>query len=190
MECQHDSLPDAFILLQHKPVYTLGRGSTLANLKFDPENTSHELYRTERGGEVTYHGPGQVVGYPILNLRHHKKDLHWYLRMVEEVVIKVLRHYGLQGYRVDKMTGVWVEGKKIAAIGMSVSKWVTMHGFSINVNPDLKAFDEIIACGLIGKDVCSLSCFVEDVNIEEVKDLTKSITAETFGLEFVSKEAP
>ncbi len=107
-----------------------------------------EIHRIERGGEVTFHTPGQLVCYPILNLNHHKRDLHWYVRSIEEVVIVTLRSFGLQGERIKGLTGVWVDQKKVAAIGMSVSKWVTMHGFSINISCSLDGFGHIVPCGL------------------------------------------
>ncbi|CAN0546876.1 unnamed protein product, partial [Ectocarpus sp. 12 AP-2014] len=138
---------DVLLMLEHPPVYTLGRGSSLDHLRFDPTNPSslggREVRRTERGGEVTWHGPGQVVGYPVLDLNFHRKDLHWYLRQLEEVVIRVLGRYGLEGGRETEHTGVWVGGAKVAAIGLNASRWVTSHGFALNVNPDLSAFEAI-----------------------------------------------
>eukprot|EP00611_Tribonema_gayanum_P006028 TRINITY_DN1528_c0_g1_i4.p1 TRINITY_DN1528_c0_g1~~TRINITY_DN1528_c0_g1_i4.p1 ORF type:complete len:256 (-),score=50.55 TRINITY_DN1528_c0_g1_i4:1378-2115(-) len=134
---------DALILLEHPSVYTLGRGSTTDNLKFDPAapGCPHELYRIERGGEVTWHGPGQIVGYPILDLNFHTKDLHWYLRSLEEMIMSVLARRGVQGERDPGNTGVWVGNRKYAAIGLNASRWVTSHGFALNVCPDLSAFD-------------------------------------------------
>ena len=150
-------LPDVLILLEHPPVYTLGTGSALKFLKFDPTNTDWELYRTERGGEVTYHCPGQLVGYPILNLRYYQQDLHWYLRQLEEVIIRVLANYGLKGDRLAGLTGVWLEGKKVAAIGIKVRRWITMHGFALNVCPDLTGFEQIVPCGIEDKYLSYLS---------------------------------
>ena len=132
------SLEDILLLLEHPSVYTLGTGANLDFLKFDPKETGWEVYRVERGGEVTYHCPGQLVGYPILNLRYYQQDLHWYLRQLEEVIIRVLQSYGLKGYRFPGLTGVWLEGYKVAAIGIKVSRWITMHGFALNVCPILK----------------------------------------------------
>jgi lipoyl(octanoyl) transferase len=136
-------LEDVLILLEHPPVYTLGQGATLEFIKFDPENSEIEIHRVERGGEVTYHCPGQIVGYPILNLHRHQQDLHWYLRQLESVLIKVLRVYGLSGDRIPGLTGVWVEGRKVAAIGIKVKRWITMHGFALNVCPDLSGFEQL-----------------------------------------------
>ena len=154
---------DTLFLLQHPSIYTLGRRSTLENLKFDHESVGKgngrediDIIRVERGGEVTWHGPGQLVGYPIFDLTKHKKDLHWFLRNIEQCIINTLGRYNLDCTRDDAGTGVWVGNSKIAAIGLSASKWVTMHGFSININPDLKYFDNIIPCGIENKTVTSL----------------------------------
>jgi lipoyl(octanoyl) transferase len=157
-ELMHDRIaypdaPETLILLEHSPVYTLGTGSSLSYLKFDPKIAPYELHRTERGGEVTYHCPGQIVVYPILNLRYFQQDLHWYLRQLEEVIIRTLNEYGLKGDRIPGLTGVWVEGHKVAAIGIKVSRWVTMHGFSLNVCPDLAGFRQIVPCGISDRPV-------------------------------------
>ncbi|KAK9831255.1 hypothetical protein WJX74_009581 [Apatococcus lobatus] len=149
---------DAILLLQHPPVFTLGSGSTLSNLQFDPADPPAPLFRTERGGEVTAHSPGQLVAYPLLNLRNLQQDLHWYLRSLEEVIIRCLYEVGgVQGTRLLGMTGVWVEDAKIAAIGVRVSKWITYHGLALNVSNDLSFFDHIVPCGLEGKRVTNLS---------------------------------
>ena len=157
LEDKHVVVSDALFLVEHDPVYTLGRRSTLDNLLFDPDSGEHDIVRVERGGEVTWHGPGQLVGYPIFALADRKKDLHWFLRQIEEVVIRVLASYDLEGVRSDAGTGVWVGDNKIAAIGLSASKWVSMHGFSINVDPDLGAFRQIVPCGIEGRGVTSLA---------------------------------
>lgn len=152
-------LVDLLLLLEHPPVYTLGRGATEAFLKFSPSQPPAELHRIERGGEVTYHGPGQVVAYPILNLQRYQPDLHWYLRQLEEVVIRVLARYDLVGERIAGLTGVWVAGYKVAAIGIKVSRWITMHGFALNVCPDLQGFREIVPCGIGDRPVGSVAQF-------------------------------
>ncbi|GAP94611.1 lipoyl(octanoyl) transferase LipB [Leptolyngbya sp. NIES-2104] len=166
---QDPSLRDVLILLEHYPVYTLGHGSDISFLKFDPAQSEYELHRIERGGEVTYHCPGQIVGYPILNLNNYQRDLHWYLRQLEEVIIRVLAVYGLVGTRISGLTGVWVGDRKLAAIGIKVSRWITMHGFALNVNPDLSGFDRIVPCGIADKAVGSLEQFVPGITIDEVK---------------------
>lgn len=166
---QDPNLSDVLILLEHYPVYTLGQGSDMSFLKFDPNQSEYELHRIERGGEVTYHCPGQVVGYPILNLNNYQRDLHWYLRQLEEVIIRVLAVYGLVGTRIPGLTGVWVDDRKLAAIGIKVSRWITMHGFALNVNPDLSGFDRIVPCGIADKAVGSIEQFVPGITIDEVK---------------------
>ncbi|MBW4661904.1 MAG: lipoyl(octanoyl) transferase LipB [Drouetiella hepatica Uher 2000/2452] len=177
------SLPDALLLLEHPAVYTLGHGSTLEFLKFDPAHSPHLLYRVERGGEVTYHCPGQLVGYPILNLRRHQPDLHWYLRQLEEVLIQVLALYGLKGDCIPGFTGVWLEGRKVAAIGIKVSRWITMHGFALNVCPDLSGFQHIIPCGIEGKPVGSLAEFVPNISFDQVRQQIATIFSEIFQLQ-------
>lgn len=183
-ELKQDPLAhDALILLEHDPVYTLGTASKLHNVLFPmshiyrrDENLSTFatnigaaaeeealIVRTERGGEVTYHGPGQTVVYPILNLRRHRMDLHWYLRALEGVVISVLQdEYHLHGGRKDGLTGVWVDDQKVCAIGLKVSKWITMHGFALNVKTDLKPFKRIIPCGISTHGVSSLHLLTSD----------------------------
>jgi lipoyl(octanoyl) transferase len=178
-------LDDVLLLLEHPPIYTLGQGATLEFLKFDPQQTDFELCRIERGGEVTYHCPGQLVGYPILNLQAYQKDLHWYLRQLEEVIIRVLAAYGLQGDRVPGLTGVWVEGCKVAAIGIKVSRWITMHGFALNVCPDLTGFQQIVPCGIADKPVGSLAQFVPDIDTQQVRQAIATAFAEVFGVQWV-----
>ena len=155
---------DSFILLEHQPVYTLGRNACMDNVLFDPKAGRYDLFHTDRGGEVTYHGPGQLVGYLIFDLENHRKDLHCFLREIEESVIRVLAQLGIEAHRHDKYTGVWVGDGKIAAIGLSASRWVSMHGFSINLDPDLEAFSRIIPCGIQdpSKSVTSVSALKAD----------------------------
>ncbi len=175
---------DKLILLEHPPVYTLGQGSDLQFIKFDLDQPRYELHRTERGGEVTYHCPGQLVGYPILNLKQHQTDLHWYLRQLEEVLIRTLAHYGLRGDRILGLTGVWVAGRKVAAIGIKVSRWITMHGFALNVRPDLSGFARIVPCGIEGKPVGSMAQFLPDIEVESVTDVLILQFEQVFGLSF------
>lgn len=182
---QDPDLPDVLILLEHPPVYTLGHGASLDFLQFDLDKSADEVYRIERGGEVTYHCPGQLVGYPILNLQFHYKDLHWYLRQLEEVLIRVLAVYGLQGDRVPGLTGVWLEGYKVAAIGIKVSRWVTMHGFALNVCPDMAGFSQIVPCGIPDKPVGSLAQWIPDIQIEQVKLQVARSFAEVFEVDLV-----
>lgn len=173
-------LEDVLVLLEHPPVYTLGQGSSTNFLKFDPTQTNYELVRIERGGEVTYHCPGQLVGYPILNLTYYQKDLHWYLRQLEEVLIQVLAAYGLEGTRIAGMTGVWVSDRKVAAIGIKVSRWITMHGFALNVCSDLSGFEQIVPCGIADRAVGSLEQFIPGIQVAEVKDQVAIAFAKVF----------
>lgn len=167
---ENPQLPDQLLLVEHPPVYTLGTGSILTNLKFDPNNFSGEIYRIERGGEVTYHCPGQIVAYPILNLRYYQQDLHWYLRQLEEVIIQLLASYGIIAQRIEGLTGVWIGDKKIAAIGIKVKRWITMHGFAINICCDLSGFDKIIPCGIKDKAVTSLHEYIPHITVEKIED--------------------
>ncbi len=181
------SLDDVLLLLEHPPVYTLGHGASLEFLKFDPSQVNFEVHRVERGGEVTYHCPGQLVGYPILNLRHYQQDLHWYLRQLEEVLIQLVALYGLKGERVAGMTGVWLEGRKVAAIGIKVSRWITMHGFALNVCPDLTGFERIVPCGIADKPVGSLAQFLPEITVEQVRSDVAATFAEVFNIQLITK---
>jgi lipoyl(octanoyl) transferase len=181
-------LEDVLILLEHPPVYTLGRGASLEFLKFDPNSAGVEVHRVERGGEVTYHCPGQVVGYPILNLQRHRQDLHWYLRQLEEVLLEVLASCGLQGERIAGQTGVWLEGRKVAAIGIKVSRWITMHGFALNVCPNLEGFERIVPCGIADKPVGSLAQFVPGIEIDSVRRTVADAFARVFDVQLDLQE--
>jgi lipoyl(octanoyl) transferase len=173
------SHPDVLMLLEHPPVYTLGTGSSLEFVKFDTD-AGYELHRSERGGEVTYHCPGQLVIYPILNLRRHQMDLHWYLRQLEEVVIRLLATYELCAVRIPGLTGVWLKEKKVAAIGIKVSRWVTMHGLAINVNNDLSGFEQIVPCGIRDRSVGNLQEFLPAVTMVEVQAKMIKVFCEVF----------
>jgi lipoyl(octanoyl) transferase len=146
-----DLADDLLLLVEHAPVVTLGRGTRASSL---PIPVSHlrrrgiEVHEVERGGDVTYHGPGQLVGYPILDLRRHREDLHWYLRQLEAVLIHALGRLGVEADRRPGLTGVWTRGRKIASIGIHVKQWVTFHGFALNLNTNLSAFDLIVPCGI------------------------------------------
>ena len=179
-------LPDVLLLLEHPPVYTLGTGSDIKFIKFNLDKTDKEVYRIERGGEVTHHCPGQLVGYPILNLRYYQQDLHWYLRQLEEVILQTIAIYGLLGERIAGLTGVWVEGYKIAAIGIKVSRWITYHGFAINVCPDLSGFAEIIPCGIANKPVGSLRQFLPNISLMQVQQDLSRVFTSVFGVELFS----
>lgn len=142
---------DTLLLLEHPPVVTLGRGTKNTSLPMDPEALRRrgiDVFEIERGGDVTYHGPGQLVGYPIFDLTQHRQDLHWFLRQLEEALIVALGTLGIPGERHAGYTGVWTAGRKIASIGIHVRQWVTWHGFALNVTTDLSAFDLIVPCGI------------------------------------------
>lgn len=169
-----NKIDDILPLLEHPHTYTLGKTADKQNLVGDKKYLAENkisVYDIDRGGDITYHGPGQIVGYPIINLTNWKQDTHKYLRSLEEVIIKVCREYGLTGKRVEKFTGVWIDERKICAIGIKVSRWITMHGFAFNVNTDLKLFNGIIPCGISDKEVTSLNRELKiEVSLTEVKE--------------------
>ena len=185
-----DLIEDRLILLEHPDVYTLGTGASTDFLQFEPQNSDRELHRIERGGEVTYHCLGQLVAYPILNLKYYQQDLHWYLRQLEAVIIRVLSKYDLDGYRIPGLTGVWLQGKKIAAIGIKVRRWITMHGFAINVCPDLTGFSAIVPCGIRDKPVGSLAQFIPHITVERVKMDVAEAFAAIFEVELLTPLQP
>lgn len=156
-------LPNALFLVEHSPVITLGRRSKQGHLLRTPEEIRRmgiEVVEADRGGDVTYHGPGQLVAYPVLDLRLWRKSIRWYLRALEEVVIQQLAAYGLPAEREAPYTGVWVNGAKVAAIGVGLHNWVTFHGLALNVNPNLDHFELIIPCGIAEKQVTSLEALL------------------------------
>jgi lipoyl(octanoyl) transferase len=184
---QSDLRPDVLLFTEHEPVYTLGKGAdenhVLAN-DAELREKKIDLFRIDRGGDVTYHGPGQIVGYPILDLSNYYHDIHRYLRDIEEVIIRTLDDYGIRAERSDGYTGVWVKNEKIAAIGVKVSRWVTMHGFAFNVATDLSYFDRIIPCGIFHKGVTSLQQILQhDFLLEEVEEHIAHHFGEVFGAE-------
>ncbi len=164
------------ILLQHQPVYTLGKSGDLNNLKIPIEQTDAEFFRTNRGGDITYHGPGQITGYPIFNLDTFNIGVKKYVELLEECIIECLKEFNIKGGRVEGASGVWLDSerdnpKKIAAIGIRVSRGITMHGFAFNVNTDLSYFENIIPCGIEDKAVTSIEKELgEKVNISKVEE--------------------
>ena len=150
---------DVLLLVEHPPVVTLGRTARQVNLLASPDflkSRGVELFEIERGGDVTFHGPGQLVGYPIIDLTRHKQDLHWYLRQVEEAIIVALAEFSIPGERHAGYTGVWTRGRKITSIGVHARDWVTWHGFALNVMTDLSFFGLIVPCGIAGVDMTSI----------------------------------
>ena len=190
-----NKIDDILFLLEHPHTYTLGKTADKENLVSDKkylDENKISVYDIDRGGDITYHGPGQIVGYPIINLTNWKQDTHKYLRSIEEVIINVLKEYSLNGTRVEKYTGVWLYDRKICAIGIKVSRWITMHGFAFNVNTDLKLFNGIIPCGITDKDVTSFNRELnKEINLFEVKEKIIHHFSAEFNydqIEFKSKE--
>jgi lipoyl(octanoyl) transferase len=190
--------PNHFLFVEHPHVYTLGKSGDFENLLLNEKQLAAKgatFYKANRGGDITYHGPGQIVGYPILDLDNFFTDIHKYMRFIEEVIILVLADYGLKGERSPGETGVWFDvgtpfARKICALGVRASRWVTMHGFALNVNTDLGYFDNIIPCGIRGKGVTSLhvELGVEEVSMTEVKEKIAAYFSELFEARFISLE--
>lgn len=186
---------DRLLLTEHNPVYTLGKNGKPSNVLLNEEDLAKkgiEYFHINRGGDITFHGPEQIVGYPILDLEHFKTDLGWYLRSLEEVIILTLADYGLKGERSPGETGVWLDAtvkgmeRKICAMGIRCSRWITMHGFALNVNTDLNYFNFIIPCGIQNKQVTSLAKELgHTVPIDEVKQKLKKYFQEVFEAELV-----
>jgi len=187
-------ISDHLILLQHKPVITMGRSGGNSNILVSEsmlEASGISIYEIERGGDVTYHGPGQLTGYPIMDLRYYRKDVHWYLRQLEEVIIRVLARYNIEGRRVEGYTGVWVGEEKIAAIGVAIKRWVTYHGFAFNVYPNMSHFKLINPCGIIDRDVTSLEKLLGyKVSIDTIKDCLAESFADVFDVETEFADLP
>jgi lipoyl(octanoyl) transferase len=166
--------PDILLLLEHDPVFTLGRSARRENVLLAEDTLrarGFDVFDTGRGGDVTYHGPGQVVGYPILDLSPDRRDVHRYVWALEEVMIRACRDYGVDAERVSGLTGVWVGEQKIGAIGVRIARWVTSHGFAFNVTTDLAPFDLIVPCGIRGRGVTSLARLLgRDVPVNEAMD--------------------
>lgn len=190
--------PNYLLYVEHPHVYTLGKSGDFANLLLNEKQLEEKgavYYKVNRGGDITYHGPGQIVGYPILDLENFFTDIHKYLRLLEETMIMVLADYGLTGTRSNGETGVWLDvgtpfARKICAMGVRASRWVTMHGFALNVNANLGYFDNIIPCGIRGKGVTSLNVElgVEKVNEQEVKEKILKYFSQLFEAEVVTSK--
>ena len=187
--------PNHLLFVEHPHVYTLGKSGDEKNLLLDESgliNRKATFYKINRGGDITYHGPGQLVGYPILDLDNFFTDIHKYLRLLEEAVILTLAEYNIQGGRIAGLTGVWLDHeeqknpRKICALGVKASRWVTMHGFAFNVNTDLSYFESIIPCGIDDKAVTSLEKELGGkLILEEVKEKMKTHIAQLFGMELI-----
>ena len=174
--------PELLLLLEHPACYTLGRGASLEHLHFDPQNPPAPLHRLDRGGEVTHHAPGQLVAYPVVDLQRHQPDLHWYLRQLEGMVLDVLEQQGLSAERREGLTGVWLEGKKVAAIGVGCRRWITQHGLALNVSCPMEGFEQVTPCGLVDRRVGRLSDWLPGLTVEQVQPLLRLALARRFGL--------
>lgn len=184
------------VFCEHLPVYTMGKSASMSNLLVSSEDLASdniELFKINRGGDITFHGPGQITGYLIMDLELLYRDVHRYVRTLEEIIIKLLDYFGIEGCRVDDYTGVWVKEnnqfKKICAIGVHLSRWVTMHGFALNVNTDTSYFGNIIPCGIDDKDktITSLDKLLnKEVTLEIVKPILLDLIAEAFSLDIIN----
>ncbi len=175
-----NQISDLLFLCEHPNTYTLGKVAEKKNLLYNEEELTEKginVFEIDRGGDITYHGPGQIVGYAIINLENWKKDTHLYLRALEETLIETCKSFGIESGRNSAFTGVWIDNRKICAIGIKVSRWITMHGFAFNVNTDLELFDGIIPCGIQDKKVTSLKAELNE-EIDLLK--TEKIIVEKF----------
>ena len=181
------AIPDTLLLLEHPHVYTLGRNARRENLLVSEEELAARgarVFQTDRGGDVTYHGPGQLVGYPILDLTQHRRDISWYMRSLEEVFLHTARDFGVEAVRLPGAAGVWVGNDKLTAMGVHLSRWVTSHGFALNVNTDLRYFEWIVPCGLREKGVTSLAKLLgRPVEMEAVTERVVKHFGAVFGLD-------
>lgn len=181
-------ISDVFLLLEHEHVYTFGKNANHDHLlPTYPEEA--EVIQTDRGGDITYHGPGQIVGYPIIDLHGYKKSVSWYMRTLEAVIIHTLKEIEILAYRKEGLTGVWVDDEKICAMGVRLSRWVTMHGFALNFNPDMRFFDGMIPCGIFEHGITSIEkCIDVDLSLKGVAEIVYQIFREQFIDECVGRE--
>lgn len=177
-------IEDTLILVEHEPVYTLGKNADENHL-LQNRDESVDVFQIERGGDITFHGPGQLVGYPILDLSNYKKSVSWYMRTLEQVTIDVLDEIGIEAKRSEGLTGVWVGDEKIAAQGVRISRWVTMHGFALNVNTDLSFYDGIIPCGIFDHGVTSIEQLLGE---KQDMETVKQVVIKKFNQNFIQGE--
>ena len=176
-------LDDTLILVEHEPVYTLGKNANKNHL-LQSRDRSVNVFDIERGGDITFHGPGQLVGYPIIDLSYYRRSVSWYMRRLEQLAIDVLKDFGISASRIKGLTGVWVGEEKIAAQGVRISRWVTMHGFSLNVNPDLSFYDGIIPCGIFDHGITSME---ELLGSAQDMEYVKAMVVEKFNNLFIKR---
>ena len=176
-------LDDTLILVEHEPVYTLGKNANKNHL-LQSRDRSVNVFDIERGGDITFHGPGQLVGYPIIDLSYYRRSVSWYMRRLEQLAIDVLKDFGISASRIKGLTGVWVGEEKIAAQGVRISRWVTMHGFSLNVNPDLSFYDGIIPCGIFDHGITSME---ELLGCAQDMEDVKAMVVEKFNNLFIKR---
>jgi lipoyl(octanoyl) transferase len=185
-------IPDTLLLLEHPHVYTLGRNARHENLLIHPSRLQAigaEVFQTDRGGDITYHGPGQLVGYPVIDLTCHRRDIAWYMRSLEEVFIGVAADFGITAGRIPSLTGVWVQNAKLVAMGVHISRWITSHGFAFNVRPDLAYFQWIVPCGIPNKGVTSLEkLLARGVTMQEAAERVIAHFGRVFEMEMLRKE--
>jgi lipoyl(octanoyl) transferase len=186
---QRGALNDVLLLLEHPPVFTLGRNARAENILASRETlraNGIDVFRVERGGDVTYHGPGQLVGYPILALRDFRLDVGWFVRSLEETLIRALADFGIRGARVEKLIGVWVGDAKIAQIGARIEQWITYHGFALNTAPNLAHFDLIVPCGIRDKSVTSIARVLNaPIEMRAVRERVATQFAKVFSVELI-----
>jgi len=188
----NNKINDTLLLVEHPPVLTIGTSGSKDNLVVNSDYLSQkgiDIFETNRGGDITYHGPGQIVGYPILNLKEHNQDLHWLVRSYEEIFIRLLKDYDINARRISGLTGVWVGDEKITAIGVAVRHWITYHGFAFNINPNLDHFSYIIPCGIKDRGVTSLKKLLgTEVNKEKAVKKVVNYFADVFEMEVLADE--
>ena len=177
---RNDLIEDTVLLLEHEPVYTIGRTRDRSSLG-EPNHLPHPLFETNRGGQATYHGPGQLVGYFILDLNRYGRDLHVYLRQIESLLIDFAGEFGMNATRREGLTGVWVEDRKLASIGVGVRRWVSMHGFGLNISSDLSGYDAITPCGISDVSMTSLSREIQtEITVEEAARRIEPVILRSF----------
>lgn len=180
-----EEIQDSLILLEHPPTITTGRKGNTGNLLVREEYLKKHgisFIHASRGGDITFHGPGQIVGYPILNLKNHGMDIRRHLRMIEEMIIRTLHDFDIEGRRIDGVTGVWVKRSKIASIGIAIRKWVTYHGFALNVSTNLDYFELILSCGITDVRITSIGSWLGDEEEVKMDDVTRSVIKNFMGV--------